>query len=668
MPQRYNTGNSRPSNSMKDLNDNALAFDDFMNSESDTFIDRFGDPKDSLPGTTKKIMLAADDVIEATRQNLIPLSRQYMTLADAQADIANIPEGSTTYYRSPDDSSLAVEVINNAGTLQPTGRKMPSQDYIDQKTSGFDVDIKSLNETRTEEASSLYSTYVDTRGDTRELVIAADKELRKIAKIDLIQRKLVIFGNNTPYQSEVDEAKMAGGEIWQYNGNDSNIIILLADAAGRLVRYLNLTEQTEYLFGKKVGSDTISYTPPESWPEFIDNRSYGQSLSVSFNPGNSGPGIPTDTNGALMWNVGIQTYNSTNINSFITIPTTASRQYQEQSYIHQLQFLGVSDSHIHFAAASGVPGYSMAQLKPGTEPWSQLMSNIEQTALLAQSQGMQYGMPVIDFNQGEADAFLGRSISEYSSDQVIIQDGINRKVKEVARTDYDVAMFIYQMASHGRYEGQVHSSSQIPLAQLASAQSNPLIQLITPMYIFPYADGVHLTNHGYRWFGVYRAKAVKYWMDTGKPWKPLYPTKVFKVGDKTVVAEFNVPVGPLQFRNDIVPEHPSGAKGFELWEADTDGNLTRLNINSVQLVGGDKVKVISESSFNGAVYLAYGFTPINRGDSDGAGRYPSWNAGVNSGVCGNLCDSDNTITDLLDANGEPYQLKNYCCIFYIEAI
>ncbi|POI42914.1 hypothetical protein C3E94_27735, partial [Klebsiella pneumoniae] len=73
------------------LNDNALAFDDFMNSESDTFIDRFGDPKDSLPGTTKKIMLAADDVIEATRQNLIPLSRQYMTLADAQADIANIP-------------------------------------------------------------------------------------------------------------------------------------------------------------------------------------------------------------------------------------------------------------------------------------------------------------------------------------------------------------------------------------------------------------------------------------------------------------------------------------------------------------------------------------------------------------------------------------------------
>ncbi|CAM8126662.1 hypothetical protein [Klebsiella quasipneumoniae] len=121
MAQRYNTGNPRPSNSMKDLNDNALANDDYMNSEADTFIDRLGDERDTLRGSTKKMLAAGAAVVEETRQNLIPLSKQYMTLAAAQADIANIPVGSTTYYRSPDDSALAVEVINNAGTLQPTG-------------------------------------------------------------------------------------------------------------------------------------------------------------------------------------------------------------------------------------------------------------------------------------------------------------------------------------------------------------------------------------------------------------------------------------------------------------------------------------------------------------------------------------------------------------------
>ncbi|HDQ4016998.1 CotH kinase family protein [Escherichia coli] len=131
MTQRYNTGNPRPSNSMKDLNDNALANDDYMNSEADTFIDRLGDERDTLRGSTKKMLAAGAAVVEETRQNLIPLSKQYMTLAAAQADIANIPEGSTTYYRSPDDSALAIEVMNVGGTLQPTGRKMPSQQAVD---------------------------------------------------------------------------------------------------------------------------------------------------------------------------------------------------------------------------------------------------------------------------------------------------------------------------------------------------------------------------------------------------------------------------------------------------------------------------------------------------------------------------------------------------------
>ncbi|HBX4874683.1 TPA: hypothetical protein MH326_26460, partial [Klebsiella pneumoniae] len=57
--------------------------------------------------------------------------REFPTLAAAQADAdaGNIPVGSTAYYRSPDDSALAIEVINNGGTLQPTGRRMIRDDY-----------------------------------------------------------------------------------------------------------------------------------------------------------------------------------------------------------------------------------------------------------------------------------------------------------------------------------------------------------------------------------------------------------------------------------------------------------------------------------------------------------------------------------------------------------
>ncbi|HHB8149447.1 TPA: hypothetical protein ACN7PD_000594, partial [Klebsiella pneumoniae] len=127
MTQRYNTGNSRPSNSMKDLSDNAQAYDDFMNSEDDTFIDRLENEKDTLAGAQKKMAAAAEASVQDARKNLIPLSRQYTTLADAQADIANIPVNSFTYVRDPSGNALALEYQNVAGVLTATGRKMPSR-------------------------------------------------------------------------------------------------------------------------------------------------------------------------------------------------------------------------------------------------------------------------------------------------------------------------------------------------------------------------------------------------------------------------------------------------------------------------------------------------------------------------------------------------------------
>ena len=103
--------------------DNVKRADRLVNGPAGTVDDRGGEPLD----TWRQMMAKNDEV----RQNIIPLSKQYMTLAAAQADIANIPEGSTTYVRSPDDNALAIEYMNVAGTLQSTGRKMISQEYVD---------------------------------------------------------------------------------------------------------------------------------------------------------------------------------------------------------------------------------------------------------------------------------------------------------------------------------------------------------------------------------------------------------------------------------------------------------------------------------------------------------------------------------------------------------
>lgn len=116
------------SSSPEVLLDNAKRLDELTNGPAATVPDRAGEPLDSW----RKMQEDNAALVDETRQNLIPLSRQYMTLAAAQADIKNIPEGSTTYYRSPDDLHLAIEVMNISGTLEPTGRVMVSKLYIDE--------------------------------------------------------------------------------------------------------------------------------------------------------------------------------------------------------------------------------------------------------------------------------------------------------------------------------------------------------------------------------------------------------------------------------------------------------------------------------------------------------------------------------------------------------
>ncbi|HEN1096552.1 TPA: SGNH/GDSL hydrolase family protein [Escherichia coli] len=97
--------------------DNVRRLDQLMQSTELTFPDRAGE----LLYTWRGI-----------HQTLIPLSKQYMTLAAAQADIVNIPVNATTYVRSPDGSALADEYMNVAGTLTATGRRMPSQQSVDE--------------------------------------------------------------------------------------------------------------------------------------------------------------------------------------------------------------------------------------------------------------------------------------------------------------------------------------------------------------------------------------------------------------------------------------------------------------------------------------------------------------------------------------------------------
>ncbi|HHT0275191.1 TPA: right-handed parallel beta-helix repeat-containing protein [Klebsiella oxytoca] len=65
---------------------------------------------------------------------VISTIRQFPTLTVAQKDAAagNILDGARCWVVSIEDTSLADEYINNGGTLEATGRIMPSQGYVDR--------------------------------------------------------------------------------------------------------------------------------------------------------------------------------------------------------------------------------------------------------------------------------------------------------------------------------------------------------------------------------------------------------------------------------------------------------------------------------------------------------------------------------------------------------
>ncbi|HDT0786510.1 TPA: hypothetical protein QIC19_003068 [Klebsiella aerogenes] len=642
--------------------------------------------------------------------------REYSTSSLAQNDVeaGNILDGAKCWITSSIDSTLANEFINNGGLLTATGRKRPSQEAV-QINDAFRVDVTLGSE----------SQWLDEGSGNQETTITADASGRKLLYLDHPTKKLVAYGKNIAEQDSVDSLDNFRGEVtegsssswvnvsddnsstdiivdssgrkclflnnaakklvaygkdladnktvsdlgsetWVMNDSNPTIIIELVDNSGRIVKYLDLSSGLYYVFGKAVGSELASVVYPSFIPELMDARSYGQSLSI-YSQGT--PGLSTETVNTLRFNTGVLTYNKTPT-SLVSLEDPTSSQYM-QSQVHDFQTKVNDASGSEFLlAASGLGGTPFSGLEPGTAVYTQFINTIQKAKSLADARGLQYGMLWFNFQHGETDASQGTGYTYYRQKSKEMQEITNAHVKSISGLNHDVVMFTYQMATHGRYDGTTYPSYEIPLAQLDEAISNPLIQLTTPMYIFDYADGLHLTNDGYRHRDLFFSKAQKFYYENKKPWKPLYPTAVTRVANSSVLLDLHVPVGNVQFSTSRVTPATDGMQGFELWAENTAGTLTRLAIASVTIIGKSRIKVVPVSPFNTSdkIYLAYAFTPENRGADSGGGIYPNWPAGYTAGCRGNVCDSDDYESDLRDKNGNPYELRNYLTIFRKEAI
>ena len=631
----YNTGNPVPSSAMPDVWDNNATIDEFVNSPELTLTTRTGTERDTLAGIQKKsddqrVQMAEDGaaVVEETRQNLIPLSRQYMTLAAAQADIANIPVGSTTYYRSPDDSALAVEVMNVSGTLQPTGRKMPSQAAVD----GAVILAGSANDATAGLITALESLallFAQTTGDISDIQAVARENS------DAVTRVL------TAYELLSNRVANVPEELARIQLNFGFSLDIVLDALFKLSQY----DFDDFITSgdipatiKPVGQ--LPYIPADV--QINGFISYGQSLSVGGGSGNVAIST-TQPYSNLTYSSGVKGSSFTGIKPLIEENgETVCSGMANYASLSMLRDDGVMpDEHPIFSGAPGQGSTNIATLSKGGQAWTKFENFVKNFPLV--NPGKTCAIHVISWFQGEQDQNPdGTPYATYLAALLQLQVDITELVQSVTGQKTPVYMLTYQHSSHTRI-----NNSATQRAYVQADRQSDYFTLVTPTYPFPHnTDTIHLTNISYKWMGAYFGRAYKQLVIERR-----IPDNVFPLGatwsGNEVRVKLRVPEPPLRFRTDRVPLTTN--YGFKV----QDAAGVAIGISSVAIEGDDIVLITLSSTPSAAPVVRYAMDYLASG------------LNIVNGASGNLCDST---TETCTIEGVVYGMEYYAPGFELQSI
>lgn len=368
--------------------------------------------------------------------------------------------------------------------------------------------------------------------------------------------------------------------------------------------------------------------------------STGQSLSVGSQGTPALSVEPRDEN--VMFNTGVLA-GGTNLTSFVplveaNVETMSAGLANHVSADAKASF-GLD--HRILLSAHGVGGFSYAQLKKGQPPYANGMAQVQAAVELAKTAGKSIVVRAVTNVHGETDHV--QQNDHYQADITEWQADYEADVKAMTGQTEPIPMLHTQMHSWTKYQGGglYTDVSRIPLDQLAvHVASGGKTVLVGPKYHLPYvADGVHLTNEGYRHMGEDYAKVYRQIVLRGKKWEPLRPISVTRDG-ATITVKFLVPVPPLKLDDELV-SNPADY-GFEL-----AGDDPVPNIESVDVTAADTVTIKLAAAPTGAnKRLRYAFTGT-----------PNASGGPQTGPRGNLRDSDET------KSLYGYKLYNWCVTF-----
>ncbi|EOF9277287.1 hypothetical protein CI666_014825 [Klebsiella pneumoniae subsp. pneumoniae] len=583
--------------------DNVKRADELVNGPAGTVNDRGGEPLD-----TWRQMMAKNDEI---RQNIIPLSKQYMTLEAAQADIVNIPEGSTTYVRSPDGGTLADEYINNGGTLAATGRAMPSQQSVDVLT---EANEQTLPFTYLLSGYDGESTYPLALGSNNNIVLGYDADSEAVKGLD-VQSAL-------QYLSD-----MSGLGFSRFKGISSGIIPIIGGSNNNIVLgYDTVKEELVGLFPESTldaSPGALPFKVSKVATNFI--LAYGQSLStgvraqsvislaqpysnITFSSGVRGNGGIFTAVKPLVEDDAKPTPDGESDAAETVCSGTANyaslAMYRENGVL--------PSDHVIFCSTAGHGAYTIAQLAKGSAWYnSQFLNHLNGAKAL----NSDIALHAIAWLQGETDSNnTSYTKAAHLAALLKLQSDITTDAQSITGQDSPVMFLTYQHSS------RVKTNDAVPLAILEACETSDYFYFVAPTYAFPhYTDGLHLLAVGYKWIGAYYGRAYKQAVIDGIKPLAIMPKGATWHGNQVTI-RFDVPVPPLVL--DATNLAPTKDSGFAVYA----GGVAQT-ISAVEVLNGDTVVITLDSAITSAPQVRYAF------DNVGAGLT------IQNGASGNLRDS-----------------------------
>ena len=566
------------------------------------------------------------------------IDRSYSTLAEANADIANIGVGAKV---DTDDSGRYYKATAGATSLTKSPYDPLAQAKVDATTKANAVEDRIhgviVNDMR-----------VKNVNDPNIICFAHDKNNNALIWIDKLDGKFFAVGLLENIFPRIPQLKTY---------SDSKVIAGVVDAAGNALWGVDKTTGKFFAAGLEteqpiqLAVKTYKYFSEKPLVSEVNHiLAYGQSLSIGTGSTtiisnsqpyhnttfNSGPRQDFEPTSIIPL---VEQYNNPSSDGFATRGETLCSGLANHASNLMIKEGGVNpQNHVIFASTAGHGGYRIEKLNKGT-PWYDFFIG-HVTKAKALNNGKTYKVQCIPWLQGENNAESDQYQASYASYKAALaqlQVDAQADIKTITGQSGVIPFITYQMSSW------VKTWPDIARSHLDLARENDNFMLATPMYHFPYVDGLHLSNVGYKWAGAYFGRAYKQYILEGRKSDFINPLYAYVVGDILTI-KFDVPTLPLVLDHSVLASTINS--GFKVMSDAVEVGIIGVSASS------DTVTIKLSSSPTSTVNVRYALDNLGSGIS------------ITNGASGNLRDSTPDTVKILN---EEKPLFHVCPHFELTA-